>query len=96
MRKKKRLLWQLYPSYLLITLIALVAVTLYATTSLRDFYLNQIASDLRSRAHLLEKQMLQSIGPLDVAVIDANGNITEVNGLVDGVQGDFCGDTGWP
>lgn len=71
MRKKKRLLWQLYPSYLLITLIALVAVTLYATTSLRAFYHNQIADDLRSRAHLLEKQILQSIGPLDSTVIDA-------------------------
>lgn len=71
MKKKKRLLWQLYPSYLLITLIALVAVTLYATTSLKDFYLNQIAADLQARAHLLEKQILQFLGPLDADVIDA-------------------------
>lgn len=71
MKKKKRLLWQLFPSYLLITLIALVAVTLYATASLKDFYLNQTAIDLKARAHLLEKQIHQFIGPLDNSIIDA-------------------------
>jgi len=71
MKKKKRLLWQLYPSYLLITLISLVAVTIYATSSLREFYLDRIASDLRGRAYLLEKQILQFLGPLDTKVVDA-------------------------
>lgn len=71
MKKKKRLLWQLFPSYLLIILISLVAVTLYATTSLKNFYLDQIANDLQARAHLLEKQILQLIGPMNADVIDA-------------------------
>jgi two-component system phosphate regulon sensor histidine kinase PhoR len=71
MKKKKRLLWQLYPSYLLITIISLVAVTIYATSSLREFYLDRIASDLRARAYLLEKQILQFLGPLDTNVVDA-------------------------
>jgi len=71
MKKKKRLLWQLYPSYLLITLISLVAVTIYATSSLREFYLDRIASDLQARAYLLEKQILQFLGPLDTQIIDA-------------------------
>jgi two-component system phosphate regulon sensor histidine kinase PhoR len=71
MKKKKRLLWQLYPSYLLITLISLVAVTIYATSSLREFYLDRIAGDLQARAYLLEKQILQFLGPLDTQVIDA-------------------------
>ncbi|MGD8891835.1 MAG: ATP-binding protein [Desulfobacterales bacterium] len=71
MKKKKRLLWQLYPSYLLITLISLVAVTIYATSSLREFYLDRIATDLRARAYLLEKQILQFLGPLDAKVVDA-------------------------
>jgi len=71
MKKKKRLLWQLFPSYLLIILISLVAVTLYATTSLKNFYLDQIANDLQARAHLLEKQIFQFIGPMNADVIDA-------------------------
>jgi len=71
MKKKKRLLWQLYPSYLLITIISLVAVTIYATSSLREFYLDRIAGDLRDRAYLLEKQVRHFLGPLDSNVVDA-------------------------
>jgi two-component system phosphate regulon sensor histidine kinase PhoR len=65
------LLWQLYPSYLLITLISLVAVTIYATSSFREFYLDRIAGDLLARAYLLEKQVLKFLGPLDTNVVDA-------------------------
>lgn len=71
MRKKKRLLWQLFPSYLLITLISLVAVSIYASTSFKHVYLDQVADDLQARAQLLEKQILQFIGPMDADVIDA-------------------------
>jgi len=71
MRKKKRLLWQLFPSYLLITIVSLSAVTWYASNSLRNFFLDQTAADLLVRAHLLEKQIIQFLGPLDVNVIDA-------------------------
>ena len=71
MKKKKRLLWQLYPSYLMITIISLVAVTIYATSSLREFYLDRIAGDLQDRAYLLEKQILQFLDPLDTKVVDA-------------------------
>jgi two-component system, OmpR family, phosphate regulon sensor histidine kinase PhoR len=71
MKKKKRLLWQLYPSYVLITLISLVAVTLYATSSFREFYLDRTAGDLRARANLLEKQILQFLGSMDTNVVDA-------------------------
>ena len=35
---RKRLIWQLFPSYLLITLISLLAVTWYASRSWRQFY----------------------------------------------------------
>ncbi len=71
MKKKKRLLWQLFLSYLLITIISLVAVTIYATTSLKDFFLEQISNDLRVRAQFLERQITQLIGPMDFYVIDA-------------------------
>jgi two-component system phosphate regulon sensor histidine kinase PhoR len=54
---KKRLLWQLYPSFLLIIIISVVGVAWYGSWSLRKFYLNQVADDLKSRAHLIEKQI---------------------------------------
>lgn len=50
----KRLLWQLYPSYLLITLIAVVAVTWIGSRTFRDFHLEEVAADLEARARLAE------------------------------------------
>jgi two-component system phosphate regulon sensor histidine kinase PhoR len=70
MPKKKRLLWQLYPTYLLITLICLLAATWYASRSLRRFYLDQTAADLEARARLVEKQIFQYLDPLDERAID--------------------------
>lgn len=55
--RRRRLLWQLYPSQLLITLVALLAVTLYVSDTLRDFYLAQTVKDLESRAHLAAEQI---------------------------------------
>ena len=58
--KPRRLLWQLYPSYLLITLISLVAIGWYASSSMQQFYHNQVAEDLKASAHVIEKQVLTS------------------------------------
>ena len=70
MKRKRRLLWQLYPSYLLITIIALVAVTWYASRSLRQFFLERTVSDLKARAHLFENQIAEYLDPLDAKHID--------------------------
>lgn len=70
MHRKKTLLWQLYPSYLIITVISLVAVTWYASKALRDFYLDKTAADLKARALLLERQVHDLLEPLDEESID--------------------------
>ncbi|MFQ5715860.1 MAG: two-component system histidine kinase PnpS [Nitrospinales bacterium] len=56
--RKKRLLWQLYPTYLLITLIALLAVGWYALSSVRQFYLARTTADLEARASLIRHQII--------------------------------------
>ncbi len=71
MKKKKRLLWQLYPSYLLITLISLLAVSLFASSAFKQFFLERTATDLKSRAHLLKKQIEYFISPLDEMSVDS-------------------------
>ena len=58
--KPKRLLWQLYPSYLLITLISLAAIGWYASSSMQQFYYTQVAEDLKASAHVIEEQVLAS------------------------------------
>ncbi len=54
--RKRRLLWQLYPSYLLITLASLAVVAFYASWALRQFYIERTGEDLKSRAWLAEAQ----------------------------------------
>lgn len=43
----KKLIWRLYPSFLAVTLIALVAATAYFSHTFRAFHLQQIQDDLR-------------------------------------------------
>ena len=71
MNRRKRLLWQLFPSYVLITLISLLAATWYASEAMRQFFLDQTAIDLKSRAGLLEKQITGLLSPLRSEAIDA-------------------------
>jgi two-component system phosphate regulon sensor histidine kinase PhoR len=54
---RKRLVWQLFPFFLLVTLLTLLAVTWYATRSWRQFYLKGTARDLEARARLVEAQL---------------------------------------
>lgn len=57
---RRKLIWQLYPSYLFITLLTLFAVSIYSSQSLRKFYQNQVAGDLEAGAMLVRSQ-IQSV-----------------------------------
>jgi two-component system, OmpR family, phosphate regulon sensor histidine kinase PhoR len=70
MAVKRRLFWQIYPSYLLITIISLVAVTWYASRSTRHFYLEQTTLDLEARARLCQEQMPRYTEGIDPGKID--------------------------
>ena len=67
---KKKLFWQLFPSYLLITIISLVAVAWYASSAIRDFYIDQTILDIEARARLFEEHIAEHVDPLDVKAID--------------------------
>jgi two-component system phosphate regulon sensor histidine kinase PhoR len=68
---KRSLLWQLYPVYLLIILIALFTITWYLSHLLPDFYHNQVAEDLEARANLIKEQILQKLEAGDFKGMDA-------------------------
>ncbi len=57
MRKRFPLFWKLYPPFLLIVLIPLLAVSWYADFSMRRFFLDHTATNLEARANLLRDQM---------------------------------------
>ena len=71
MKKNRRLIWQLYPTYLMIILGSLIAVTWYASNELGRFYLNQAEEDLEARAYLLKDQITSLLSPLEPEVVDA-------------------------
>lgn len=54
---RKRLVWQIYPPFLLIILIALLAVTWVFSNSLETFYAKQTQSDLEARVQLVVPQV---------------------------------------
>jgi len=71
MNGRKRLLWQIFPSYLLITLISLLAASWYASEAMRQYFLDQIATDLKARAALLDRQIAGLLSPLQKNAIDS-------------------------
>ena len=52
-----RLLWRIYIYYFTSTLLALAATTWYANHSLRQFYQEQVAADLLTRANVLASEL---------------------------------------
>lgn len=81
---RRKLLWQLFPSYLAVMILALLAVTWFTTRSIREFHIEQTTQDLLSRAELLREQVcahlesgdpdaLESLSPLCVRQGERSG-----------------------
>jgi two-component system phosphate regulon sensor histidine kinase PhoR len=64
---RKKLVWRLFPAFILIALICLVAGTWYTASSWRKFYLGETAGDLENRARLVEIY-LQDVRPAPDAI----------------------------
>jgi len=64
---KRKLIWQLYPAFLAVTLPALVAVTWYCSSAFKNFYYEQTRSELGSLAHFAAEQVSKM---LDTAQTD--------------------------
>ena len=71
MKKRTKLIWRLFSSYLLITLLALAAIGWFASAFIQRFYLSQTADDLEARAGLLKAQIATHLEPLQPEQIDA-------------------------
>jgi two-component system phosphate regulon sensor histidine kinase PhoR len=68
--RRKPLFWQIYPSYVLIILLAILAATWLFSRELRVFYLGQVKSDLESRGTLFEEKVRGLLDIDDRAVLD--------------------------
>ena len=61
---QRKLIWQLFPSYLLITVVSLIAVTGYVSRALHRFYMTQTQDELTRMARIV-RQELQDANTLD-------------------------------
>jgi two-component system phosphate regulon sensor histidine kinase PhoR len=64
MQKPKKLIWHLYPSYLLLILLTLTAIGWFAGRSMSSFYMTQIRQDLLNQAYLLTDLFVPLLDPL--------------------------------
>ncbi len=63
--RKKKIFWQLFPSYLIIIFISLLLVTVYSSNLFNYFYHKQILNELKQRAYLIENQLFKDFFPLN-------------------------------
>ena len=66
---RRKLVWHLFPSFVLVALVALVPVAMVASEALRRSYLNQTEERLRELGHLVSQQ----IQPLLSDTVDTEG-----------------------
>ncbi len=71
----KRIFWKLYPSYLIVTLLALAAVYFFSSSAISRFFEAQIEKSLTEQARLISRQVDR---PLADAQIDTLSRISDV------------------
>ena len=95
--KKRPLIWHLFPAYLLVVVVALVAATALGSAALRGFYLDRTAADLTARARLVGLQIDAHLAPVDAVAVDRLckhvGRIVETRITVMAPSGKVLGDS---
>jgi two-component system phosphate regulon sensor histidine kinase PhoR len=69
--RPRRLIWQLYPSYLVLVLLSLLATGWYASMVMERIFISQTRDNLQHQAHLLARQFVSLLQPLDKVRVDA-------------------------
>ncbi len=59
--KRRRLIWQLYPTYLFLIFTLILAVSWFVLAEVRNFHYQQTSQDLRARTALITEQLIGEI-----------------------------------
>ncbi|MBF0209597.1 MAG: PAS domain-containing protein [Desulfamplus sp.] len=57
-KKRRKILWQIVPPFLIITLLSLTAVTLHSTNVFKSFFLDNTEKELTTRAEFVKREFL--------------------------------------
>jgi two-component system phosphate regulon sensor histidine kinase PhoR len=68
--RKKKLIWKIYLAFLVIILLSIAAVAIYASSTLKKFYLHTTARDLEVRARLVENKVAVHFTPENWSLLD--------------------------
>ena len=94
---RKRLIWQLFPGQLIITIIALLVAAGYGAYSLRTFQLTQTAAGLEARARLAQEHVLALLAEKDPTALrtfcTTAGKKSATRLTVIGVDGEVLADS---
>lgn len=71
MPKRRKLVWQFYPTYLLITVLSLAMIAWYSISWLKNSYLETLGSDLTARALFLSRLGARDLSPAHRAATDS-------------------------
>ncbi len=75
--RRKRLFWQLFPTFIIIALVSLISVIWFASTSFKSFYIEQTRKDLISHAFLIEDRFEDLISRGNIEEIDSVCRVLE-------------------
>lgn len=70
MKKNRRLIWQIYPSFLILVLASLFLASWYISSSVRSFFVERTAMDLEIQCLLLKNQAISYFARADTEEID--------------------------
>lgn len=71
MRKRRKLLWQLYPSYLVITLLSVVAIAWIASAAVKALYFRSTTNELKGKARLVDELVKGKFDQQHASALDA-------------------------
>ncbi|MBF0411281.1 MAG: PAS domain-containing protein [Desulfamplus sp.] len=78
-KRRRKILWQIFPSFLIITVLSLTAVTFYSTNVFKSFFLNNTEHDLTSRAEFVKREFLARFPNFDIT--SSNMDIGDIDRL---------------
>jgi two-component system phosphate regulon sensor histidine kinase PhoR len=70
MKTQRRLIWHLYPSYIVLVLCAVLAVSWFATDFMRSFYVEQLRKTLQYHGQILYAHIAANLSPIDPPSLD--------------------------
>jgi len=68
---KKRLFWQLLPSYLVISLVLILISLLFTSVVIREFYFKELKLELRNRAYIIQEVTKNYLAPLNAGKLQS-------------------------